>query len=475
MNRKNFQAVILALLLAGCQARETEIVILSLNDLHAKIDNLDKVAAYVNEERAKNPNVLLLSAGDFFSGNPVVDYHQDKGFPIIDLMNDLRADASALGNHEFDYGQETLAKRIAQAKFPFVCANINTSQSPVPALKPYVFFTKSREKICIVGLTQECPETHASKLVNLSFANPIEEFEKYSPLRKKCGLLIALTHIGVQQDSLLALRYGGLDLIVGGHSHNRLDTGLLVNGVLITQAERYVNYVGKTTVKLRNGKVVSKRNTLVNVAQLTQKDTLVSKKIQEYNNTPELLQVVGTLTQTIAGQFNIGNFLCDAVLAQTQADIAFQNLFGVRSDTLRKGMLTKKELYNADPFGNEIVQVEMTGSEILQLIASVYDTLKRLDLCVSGISYEVRNTTPQTFVQAWLPGGQLLDLRKKYKVVMNSYMATKPNDYALPHDSSIKGLSITTVEAAINYIEQQKVVSFTSPIRVRNQNSAAKH
>jgi 5'-nucleotidase len=225
---------------------------------------------------------------------------------------------------------------------------------------------------------------------------------------------------------------------------------------------------------LRNGKVISKRNILVNVAQLTQKDTLVSKKIQDYNNTPDLMQVIGTLKQTIAGQFNIGNFFCDALLAQTRADIAFQNLHGVRVDTFHKGALTKKELYKADPFSNEIVQIEMTGSEVVQFITNVYDRFQRLDLCVSGITYEVKNTKPQTFVQAWLPNGKLLDTHKKYSVVMNSYMSTNPNDYALPHDSNVKGLDITTAESVVNYM-QQKEINFTSPIRVHNQNLATNH
>ncbi|MDR2938209.1 MAG: metallophosphatase, partial [Prevotellaceae bacterium] len=229
MSKKLFYIVALALLLAGCQARETEVVILSLNDLHAKIDNLDKVAAFVEKERAENPNVLLLAAGDLFSGNPVVDYYPDKGFPMIDLMNEIKFDAVTLGNHEFDYGQNALANRMAQANFPFLCANICADSSKIPAPKPYLFFTKTGEKVCVVGLGQERPEALTESLKNLTFHNPIEELSKYTWLRKKSNLLIALTHLGVEQDSLLALRYGALDLIVGGHSHTKLDTGMLVN------------------------------------------------------------------------------------------------------------------------------------------------------------------------------------------------------------------------------------------------------
>jgi 2',3'-cyclic-nucleotide 2'-phosphodiesterase (5'-nucleotidase family) len=271
--------------------------------------------------------------------------------------------------------------------------------------------------------------------------------------------------LGVEQDSLLALRYGALDLIVGGHSHTKLDTGMLVNGVLITQAERYVNYVGKTIVKFKNGKVVSKRNRLVNVAQLRQKDTLVSQKIEAYNNTPELQQVMGTLKQAIVKKFDIGNFFCDAVCAQANADITFQNKGGVRIDTLHKVKVTKKELYNADPFGNKIVIVEMTGKEVLEFISSVYSRFQGLDLCVSGISYRIMVKDGSATATARLANGKMLDLFEKYSVAMNSYMATKPGDYPLPSRCARQTLSLSTVDAVEQYMKQQKAISFASPVR----------
>ncbi|MDR3328596.1 MAG: metallophosphoesterase, partial [Prevotellaceae bacterium] len=194
-------AVALACLLcaAGCEPQEKEIVIISLNDLHSHIDDLDKVAAYVAEQRRQHPNVLLLSAGDIFSGSPVVDAYPEKGYPIIDLMNNAHFDASTLGNHEFDYGQATLAKRIEQAEFPFVCANINAAGSPIPPLAPYAMFNLSGEKVCVVGLIQEHPETHRDRIKNLRFASPQAELERHAFLREKCSVLLALTHVGLRE------------------------------------------------------------------------------------------------------------------------------------------------------------------------------------------------------------------------------------------------------------------------------------
>ncbi|MDR1416868.1 MAG: bifunctional metallophosphatase/5'-nucleotidase [Prevotellaceae bacterium] len=456
---------VLLFALAGCRAEETELVILSLNDIHSHIDDLDKVAAYVSEQRKLHPNVLLLSAGDLFSGNPVVDYYADKGYPIIDLMNDLHFDASTLGNHEFDYGQEALAMRIAQAGFPFICANISVDSSPIPTLRPYVVFTKSGEKIGVVGLTQERPEAHTERIGKLHFSNPQSEFEKYAPLRKKSNLLLALTHVGVPQDSLLAERFGEIDVIVGGHTHTRLDSGMLVNGVLITQADRYVSCIGRTTVKFRSGRVVSKRCCLVNVAQLTQRDTLVSRKIRAYNSNPALMRTVATLADTIYGQVNVGNFFCDAVRSATGVDIVLQNVKGIRVSALHAGEVTMSNLYHADPFGNELVRFNLTEADLKQLIKDAYLHFDRIDLCVSGITYKIRPVGSDAEVSIALTGGKPLNPNKRYSVAMNSYMSTKPSEYTLPLGDKGEGLGVTTVEAAVNYLEKHRNIRYTSPVR----------
>jgi 2',3'-cyclic-nucleotide 2'-phosphodiesterase (5'-nucleotidase family) len=456
---------VLLLALAGCRAEETEVIILSLNDIHSHIDDLDKVAAYVSEQRELHPNVLLLSAGDMFSGNPVVDYYADKGYPVIDLMNDLRFDAGVLGNHEFDYGQEVLATRIAQAGFPFICANINADSSPIPALQPSIVFTKSGEKIGLIGLIQEYPEAHSERIKKLHFSNPQSEFKKHAPLRKKSSLLIALTHVGVPEDSLLAERFGEIDVIVGGHTHTRLDSGMLVNGVLITQADCYVSCIGHTTVKLRNGRVVSKRNRLVSVAQLERRDTLVSRKIREYNSNPALKQPVATLADTIWGQTNIGNFFCDAVRSATGADIVMQNTRGIRINVLNAGAITMRHLYSADPFGNKLVHVELTEADMKQLIKDTYLHFNRIDLCVSGITYKIRPLGSNVEVSIALPNGEPLNPNKRYSVAMNSYMSTRPSEYTLPLSGSRKEFGLTTVEIAASYLKKHRNIRYTSPVR----------
>ena len=115
-------------LLSGCHGKtdEKEIVIISTNDIHGQIQQFPKLATFVNRVKAKHPNVILVDAGDRFTGNPYVDYAEERGLPIITLMNELGYAIGTLGNHEFDFGQKILRTRINDATFPIICANINS-------------------------------------------------------------------------------------------------------------------------------------------------------------------------------------------------------------------------------------------------------------------------------------------------------------------------------------------------------------
>ncbi|MFT5965051.1 MAG: 5'-nucleotidase/UDP-sugar diphosphatase, partial [Flavobacteriaceae bacterium] len=103
-----------------------EVVLFAMNDMHGKIDRFSKVKPFIDQARAVSDKVFLVSAGDIFSGNPIVDFHPEKGSPIVSLMDAVGMDVSVLGNHEFDYGQAILNDRMSEAGFPFICANVSS-------------------------------------------------------------------------------------------------------------------------------------------------------------------------------------------------------------------------------------------------------------------------------------------------------------------------------------------------------------
>ncbi|MGL4364741.1 MAG: bifunctional metallophosphatase/5'-nucleotidase [Bacteroidales bacterium] len=451
--RKFLLLFLSSLIFVTCEPRETELVILSMNDIHAKIDHLDKLAAYIQAQRSQYSDVLLLSAGDLFSGNPIVDYYPEKGYPIIDLMNYMKFDATTLGNHEFDYGQDILQQRIEQANFPFVCSNISLSNLPAFPVQRVFELKKSGQKISITGILQENVESHPKNLEGVQLSSPSVSLETYSHI--DANMHIAITHQGVTLDSVLAVRHPYLDLIVGGHSHTLLDTGLFVNGVLITQAGKYAQYISKTYIKFKNGKIISKSTEVIEVDTLKCRDSVMSKKIAGFNGNNELNRKIGELSQSIVGKVNIGNFFCDMVRASTNSDIVFQNIHGIRIDSLVRGDITLKKLYNADPFGNEIIQFEMTKIQLQEFIANNYNTFKRLDLCVSGAHYRIAKNKQNVKVDLCLPNTQLLSFSKNYKVAMNSYMA---QTYWLPNTQEGKNLLTTNVDATLAYLLTHPII-----------------
>jgi len=185
----------------------TEIVIFSVNDVHGRIYNFPKLKTLLDQEREKSDKVFFVSAGDLFSGNPIVDFHPDKGFPLIDLLSKTGLDVNVIGNHEFDYGQEALSARINQASFEFVCYNVDGGLGALAQVPEYTVIEKGGVKIAFVGVVETStpggyPLTHPRKIEGLTFVDGNAGFSKFSNLKNETGadLLVALTHQGEVSD-----------------------------------------------------------------------------------------------------------------------------------------------------------------------------------------------------------------------------------------------------------------------------------
>ena len=129
-------SLLLCAALCACAPREKVVIILSTNDIHAQIQNFPQLATAVAECR-DTASVILVDAGDRWTGNAYVDQAEGRR-PVLELMNELGYDVATLGNHEFDVGQQTLAEAIGYCRFPVICANMVSENSPIPQLKPYV-------------------------------------------------------------------------------------------------------------------------------------------------------------------------------------------------------------------------------------------------------------------------------------------------------------------------------------------------
>lgn len=394
--------------------------ILHVNDTHARANELPKLATAVKEQRAAKENVLTLHAGDAFSGT--LYFNEFHGQADLALLNEIGFDAMVFGNHEFDLGSspeghQALVDFIKGAKFPFVDANTDFSaddkftglftdliSSEPENGKIYSGIVKeiNGEKVGIFGLTTEETKDIASPN-KVKFTNYIDEAEKAVAAFEGMGVnkIIALTHIGyndnpnVDNDILLAQNVPGIDVIVGGHDHTKLEEPFVVDtntvgeakdATLIVQANEYVKYLGTLDVTFDGDGVVTKyKGELIDLGKVAEDKKLVKllapykAKVDEVNNK----EIGVTLKEALANprssetslesvrsnETALGNIITDGMLAKAQkftdktVVMALQNGGGIR-EAIPAGNITVGQVITVLPFGNTLALMDATGAEL---------------------------------------------------------------------------------------------------------------
>ena len=426
---KGLFALLLTVWLLACSTgSEQKIIIISTNDTHSNIDMFPRLAWLVDSISTNNDYVLLVHAGDWTTGNPYADLYPMRGYPNIALMNMIGYDLATLGNHEFDPGIDTLAARLEQADFPIVVANMDAGGS-MPQPDPYRFIEIGGVKLGFLGLITVTPTGYPDGFISnfgkATFSDPIETARGYAPLADSCDLLIGLTHIGYESDSLLALAVPEIGLIIGGHSHTVIPEGKWVGGTLITQAGAKLKYAGVTVITLKDGRVTDISNSLV---ELTGQKPIaeLSSMVAKFKSEGEFGKTAGEAT----GYFNknaVMALYADALREGSGADLAVTNRGGVRIDYLNQGRIAKADVFMLEPFGNKAVVAEMTAKQIEEMILNKFNSEGKeshsIELWPSGFSYRVLTDARGEGTKVDLRvGGQA---KAKYRVAMSDYV----NDY----------------------------------------------
>ncbi|KGR85667.1 5'-nucleotidase C-terminal domain-containing protein [Lysinibacillus boronitolerans] len=394
--------------------------ILHVNDTHARADKLPKLATAVKEQRETKKNVLTLHAGDAFSGT--LYFNEFHGKADLALLNEIGFDAMVFGNHEFDLGSspeghQALADFVKGAKFPFVDANTDFSadakftglftdlvSSEPENGKIYSGIVKEidGEKVGIFGLTTEETMDIASP-DKITFTNYIDEAKKAVAAFEGMGVnkIIALTHIGyndnpnVDNDILLAKNVPGIDVIVGGHDHTKLEKPFVVDtntvgeakdATLIVQANEYVNYLGTLDVTFDGNGIVTKyEGELIDLGKVVEDEALVkilepfTAKVNEVSNKEIGVKIAEELANPRATEDNLnsvrsnetalGNIITDGMLAKAQkytdktVVMALQNGGGIRA-AIPAGNITVGQVITVLPFGNTLALMDVTGAEL---------------------------------------------------------------------------------------------------------------
>ena len=235
-------AMFLVLLMTGSAMAQNDkqIVILHSNDTHSCIYPLNvnladtalagrggylRRAAFVEQQRKQYPNLLLIDSGDFSQGSPY--YTLNKGEVEVGLMNIMGYDAATIGNHEFDFGLENMARIFRMAKFPILCSNYDFTGTPVEGtVKPWTIIKRDGVKIGLFALDPKLiGVVDTAKCQGVKYLDPVAKANEMAALlkAKKCDLVICVSHLGWDKvdmnDQIMIAGSRGIDLVLGGHSH----------------------------------------------------------------------------------------------------------------------------------------------------------------------------------------------------------------------------------------------------------------
>ncbi|MEO3417402.1 5'-nucleotidase C-terminal domain-containing protein [Roseovarius sp. CAU 1744] len=479
---KLFASAIATTVLTGSAHAEFNLHILHTNDIHSRIEAINKydstcdaegeaagecfggvarLKAAIDAKRSElGETVVVLDTGDPFQGS--LFYTTYKGAAEAEFMEAIGYDAMAVGNHEFDDGPEGLAGFIDGVSFPVVSGNIDVSQSNVLAGKvmDHIVVEVAGEKIGIVSaLAVDTVET-SSPGPSVVFHDEIESLKADVAALEAAGItkIIALTHVGLPKDLDIAAQVPGIDVIIGGHSHTLMSNDddttpaypTMVDGTPVAQAYAYSKYLGHLTVTFDDaGNVTAVTGDPILLDASVAPDTAVLARVTEMGAPIEKLKarVVSDSAAVIDGsremcramECPMGNLVAEAMLDRVKdqgIQIAIQNGGGLRA-SIDAGKVTMGEVLTVLPFQNTVATFQLTGSDI---IAALENGVSKIDEGagrfpqVAGLKYSFDATaeTGKRISDVLVKEGDAfvpLDEAKVYGVVSNNYMRSGGDGY----------------------------------------------
>jgi len=401
--------------------------------------------------RDANPK-LVLDAGDWWQGTP--EGSSDHGQTVAEVFNAVGYDAAELGNHEFDAGQDALKALIANFKMPVLAANVyGPDGKHVPWAKQRIIKDVAGVKFGIFGLItshMDKLETPA-RLAGLTFRREADEARDQVAALKKEGadVIIALTHVGYEApdrppfegDQTLAREVEGIDLIVGGHTHTPLYHAWRdpAHGTLVVQAGSFLAKVGRTTLKIdpASHRVIASSDELLElwpdrVGEDAGVKAVVARREAEVGEAFAL--VVATATSDLSRGFDgresgLGSWAADCLRASAGTEAFILNGRALRAD-IPAGPVTARRLFEALPYEDQIVRLEMTGAQLRAALDRVVGATQIAQ--VSGMTAEFsKNKPPHERLGAVTVAGAPVDDAKSYSVATVEFVAGSYEEFSL--------------------------------------------
>lgn len=436
------------------------ISIVHVNDTHGRIEENEKngelgfakLKTYF-DNRNSNNNALLLNAGDVVHGTTFATI--SRGESVIDVMNQMGFDAMTAGNHDFNYGYQRLVELNNRANFPILASNV-INQDGSHIIDSDKIIEIDGVKIGIFGLATEETKTKSSpaNTEGLTFANTIETAQnEVNNLRNQgAQIIICLSHLGEDKESketstMIAENVEGIDLIIDGHSHTELQNGRYVGNTLIAQAKAHGYFIGDVTLLLdKDNKIVAKSASLKPYARMkhlyANKETLAQIEAVSNENKKVLDQNVGQTSVDLEGaremvrtrETNLGNYITDAMIKATGADVAITNGGGIR-DSISAGNITKGDVLTVFPFTNFAVTLEVPGSVIKEalehgLTDAPNSAGKFPQISGMMVKYDSTRQAGDRVTEITI-AGEAIDPNKNYNLVTNDFMSIGGDGYEM--------------------------------------------
>ncbi len=415
------------------------------------------LAAWVAKLRAENPEgTVLLDGGDWYQGTMISNLQF--GRPVVEQMNALGYAAVTIGNHEFDWNADTLQRRIGELQCGAFGANIvdrKTGRRPRWAHADTVV-TRRGVRIGVLGLAYRfTPTVTLGKYVaHLRFDDDSTTAARLGPaLDRRSDVMIGMGHIPSEVDTsrhahgdlTRDAHVPGFDLWLGGHSHNQvLDR---VDDVPVMIAGSHGQYVGVCDLVWdgREKKVIEKTTRLqpTFVADLPPDSAMVTRIARWNRNVAPIAEAplcknARRLGRDRGGESSLGSLVADAMRAEVKADVAMQNSGGLRAD-LAEGEVTRGAIYEVMPFDNTLVTMELTGEQLRTVLEEGLANGRIPQISGIKFSFDMSREKGHRLVTVTQAEGQPLDDARRYRVVVNNFMAGGGDNY----DSLTRGRNLT--------------------------------
>ncbi|UYV36614.1 5'-nucleotidase C-terminal domain-containing protein [Rhodobacteraceae bacterium D3-12] len=470
---------------AGAAVADYSLHILHINDLHSRVEPVNKydstcsaeddaegkcfggvarLKTLLDAKRAElsDQNVIVLDAGDQFQGSLM--YTTYKGAVEAEFMQAIGFDAMAVGNHEFDDGPQGLSDFLDRVSFPVISGNLDLSSSNLlnGRVGNHVVLEVGGQKIGIISALAVDTVDTSSPGPNVVFQDEIQSLAADVAALEAQGVtkIIALTHVGVHKDMEIAKNVPGLDAVVGGHSHTKFSNTeagamaypTMVGNVPVVQAYAYSKYLGHLVLTFDDAGVLTSASgdTILIDASITP-DAAIAARVAELASPIEELKkrVVAEATELVdggrdscrAGECSMGNLVSDAMLDRVKAQgiqIAITNGGGLRA-SIDAGEVTMGEVLAVLPFQNTLSTFEAKGSTILAGLENGFSQIEGgggrfPQMAGMKVVFDATAEPGARVVSAevmegdtWVP----LDPEKVYGVVTNNYVRNGGDGYKM--------------------------------------------